>query len=298
MYYSTFDSSNSVLSGNFNPESHLYYDIDSTTPISTEVGYEETEGRESIIDTNYESSSMGLNLAILDHSGNQVSSSLLTGTSITIGNQEYYADSDGVFRIKLAGKVSNINGNMTLKTDSSLPTGVYTFRFTLFASSDGVHNSNPDKATVYDRTVTVVGSNNSIVATGDDKNKVVDGITSLNELGAKYNDYSIKYVTVLSDPNLRVSVYKRSIADSEATDYSEVDFNSLFSSTLSAPSGNYTATSTYEKMIPSGTSPVSVRWNIADNLTSGTYKVIFKLYDGNQLVDSDNEFVIVKKATP
>ena len=40
------------------------------------------------------------------------------------------------------------------------------------------------------------------------------------------------------------------------------------------------------------------RWNIQDNLTSGTYKVIFKLYDGNQLVDTDNEFVIVKKATP
>ena len=298
MYYSTYDASNSILSGTFNPDSYLYYDIDSTTPISTEVGYNQTGGRESIIDTNYESSSMGLNVAILDHSGNQVSSSLLTGTSVAIGNQEYYADSDGVFRIKLAGKVSNINNNMTLKTDSSLPTGTYTFRFTLFASSDGLHNSNPDKATVYDRTITVVGNNNSIVATGDDKNKIVDGITSLNELGAKFNDYTIKYTAALENPNIRVSVYKRQINDSETTVYDEVDFNSLFTNTLNVPSDPLVGASTYERMVPIGESPISVRWNIQDNLTSGTYKVIFKLYDGNQLVDTDNEFVIVKKATP
>ncbi|MBQ6477470.1 MAG: hypothetical protein IJI43_03455 [Bacilli bacterium] len=294
MYYNTYAASNSVLVGSITPERYLYQDIDSTTPISAEVDYDETSGRESIIDTNYESSSMGLNLAILDHSGNQVSSSMLIGTSVTINNTEYYADSDGVFRIKLAGKVSNINGTMTLKTDKSLPVGEYTFRFTLFASNDGLHNSDPDRATVYNRTVTVVGSNNSIVVTGDDKNKVVDGVTSLNELGAKYNNYSIKYVSALSNPNFRVSLYKRDITDSVTTNYTEVPFNSLFTDTLTDATGG----TAYEKIVPTGTSPFNVRYNFADNLTSGTYKIVFKLYDGNQLVDSDNEFIIVKKRTP
>ena len=38
---------------------------------------------------------------------------------------EYFSDSEGVFRIKLAGKVSNLNKNLYFLTDSSLPAGNY-----------------------------------------------------------------------------------------------------------------------------------------------------------------------------
>ena len=68
----------------------------------------------------------------------------------------------------------------------------------------------------------------------------------------------------------------------------------MFTDTLTDATGG----TAYEKIVPTGTSPFNVRYNFADNLTSGTYKIVFKLYDGNQLVDSDNEFIIVKKRTP
>ena len=36
-------------------------------------------------------------------------------------------------------------------------------------------------------------------------------------------------------------------------------------------------------------------FNLADNLTSGTYRLSFKLYDSDQLIDEDIKYVIVKK---
>ena len=32
-----------------------------------------------------------------------------------------------------------------------------------------------------------------------------------------------------------------------------------------------------------------------NNLISGTYKLVFKLYDNNQLIDEDFKYLIVKK---
>ena len=36
-------------------------------------------------------------------------------------------------------------------------------------------------------------------------------------------------------------------------------------------------------------------FNFNNNLISGTYKLVFKLYDNNQLIDEDFKYVIVKK---
>ena len=38
-------------------------------------------------------------------------------------------------------------------------------------------------------------------------------------------------------------------------------------------------------------------FDLNDEITSGTYKLVFKLYDNNQLIDSDVQYVIVKKKT-
>ena len=59
-------------------------------------------------------------------------------SGIYIGNQEYFADGDGVFRIKLANKVSTLNREAKIVVNKDLPAGSYTIRYTLFASDDGI----------------------------------------------------------------------------------------------------------------------------------------------------------------
>jgi hypothetical protein len=290
MYFSTYDESNSTLTETVDIGQFIYQDIDNNGTLTTGVSYNITDGREAIIDTNYESNAMGLNLEIIDSSNNTVSSSLLTGTSIFIGRDEYFADADGVFRIRLAGKVSNITSNITFRTDNMLPAGNYKFKFSLFASSDGMHASaNP---TVVTKNVTVVATTSSIVITGPDTNKVVDGALSLNEAGANHNAYTIKYTSTLSNPNIRVSLYKRKTTDSVTTLYDEVALDSLFNVSLSSPNHPQTLN---EKVIPLTNSPISIDWNLQSNLVSGSYKLLVKLYDNDTLIDSDYEMIIVKK---
>jgi hypothetical protein len=298
MKYSLYDSSNAVLQQTVTPESnYMYYDIAYNIDYSTAIGYDQTEGRESIINTNYESSSMGLNISIVDSSSTQVSSSLLSGTSVVIDQTSYFADSDGVYRIKLTGKVATIKRAISIYADSLLPAGNYTLKITLFASADGRHNSHALESEEVSIPITLVGSDNSIKVTTEDKNKLVDGDEGVNELNLKYNKYIVSYTTVLTNPNVRVSLYKRNTDNKDTTDYTEVDFNSVFSNILSVPSdSSYMAMSTYEKMLKvnAGVSN-TLFFNFNDNLTSGTYKLVFKLYDNNQLIDEDYKYVIIKK---
>jgi hypothetical protein len=55
MYYNTYESSNAVLSQTISDvDSYLYYNIPDEIDFSTEILYDETENRQSVIDTNYE----------------------------------------------------------------------------------------------------------------------------------------------------------------------------------------------------------------------------------------------------
>lgn len=298
MYFSTYDSGNAVLTQEAGIDSnYMYYNIPYNISYAAAVGYDQTESRQSIINTNYESNSMGINVTIYDNSDNQISSSLLSGTNITIDGVKYFADSDGVYRIKLTNKVSNIKANMSINADELLPTGIYTLKLELFASSDGRHNSHALEAEVIEIPITVVGSDNSIVVTTDDKTKVVSGETGLNALGTNINTYNVLYNSVLTDPNARISIYKRNVDNKDTTEYSEVDFNTLFTNDLQTPAqSSLVAKTTYERMLHiNANSNNQLDFVLQDNLVSGTYKLVFRLYDKNQLIEEDIKYVIVRK---
>lgn len=288
MVYNLYEKTNAVLEQRIsNNSDYLYYNIDENVGYSTSINYNKTLNQQSIIDTNYESNSMGLNISFYTSSGDVVSSSLLTSTSIKINGVDYFADSDGIFRIKLANKVSNIIRNITISIGKDLPAGKYTMRYTLFASDDGLHNSDTSGSTSKDFTVYVVSSNNTITVDCDDKEKVVDGNKGLNMNLSKFNTYNISYTSDLNNPGVRVEVYKRDITDSNSNIFTSVPFNSLFSNTLPSYSGN--------EMLLNVKNKDSMNFNFVDNLTSGTYRVVFKLYDNSQLIDQDIKYIIVKK---
>ena len=298
MNYNTYDSSNVVLKENVsNSNEYLYYNVPNLIEYSTIVDYDQTENRQAIIDTNYESSNMGINVSIFDSSNNQLSSSMLSGTSIKIDNTNYYVDSDGVYRIKLAGKVSNLNKNIYLTVDNLLPAGSYTLKFMLFASSDGLHSSTSLAASTIEIPVVVVGNNNSIVVDTNDKTKVVDGKTGLNDDGLNINKYVIKYYSELSNPNVRLSLYKRSVSTKDTTSYEEIDINKIFKNSLLTPKdANYIAQTKYEKLITmneTGNTTLNLEFN--NELISGTYKLVFSLYDKNQKIDEEIKYIIIKK---
>ena len=299
MYFNLYESSNMILNQNVSIENnYVYPDSDRLISYSTAVTYDQTDNRESIINTNYESTNMGLNVTLYDSSGNQVSSSLLTGTSIRMDGVEYFSDSEGVFRIKLAGKVSNLNKNLYFLTDSSLPAGNYRMVFTLFASSDGLHNSGDLQYVENELNITVVPADNAIQAkTTQDQMKVVNGTTRLNESGTSEVRYQITTIQSLTNPNLRIALYKRNTDNKDTTAYTEINLDQLFVNNYGIPENSgLVSGSTYERVIGTTASEqMELRLPYAENLTSGTYRVAFRLYDSNQLIDEDQEYIIVKK---
>lgn len=297
MNYNLYETSNIVLKETANfTNTNIYRNTFNMINYSTQVDYDRTSARDQIIDTNYESIGMGLNVLLYDNSGNQVSSSNLQGTILKINNVSYYVDSDGVFRIKLSNKVSNIVRNITLLTDNNLASGSYKMKFVLFASNDGLHNDGSLKDSIIEVPIIVVGNDNLLKVTSNDKTKVVDKDTSLNMLDEDSNIYTINYSSNLSNPNIRLSLMKRNTTSSIDNNYTEIDLSNLFINSLAFPDGSLTKSSENELLItrsPKKTNELSLKLN--DNLKTGTYKLVFKLYDGNHLVDDDIEYVIVKK---
>ena len=103
------------------------------------------------------------------------------------------------------------------------------------------------------------------------------------------NSYTVKYSSELTHANLRVEVYRRSYATVLSTDFISVPFSNLFSNSMTILNENEVS------LDMSGRTTKTFDFTLADELISGTYKIAFKLYDSNQLIDEDIKYVIVKK---
>lgn len=297
MRYNLYDSSNAVLNAEtIVNDNYLYYDTEKPINYNVTVDYNKTTNLQSIIDTNYESNSMGINISLYDNSGNAISSSMLVGTNFRIGSSYYYPSSDGIFRIKLSNKVSNLSRLLYMTTGNNLPPGIYNMHIDLFSSNDGLHmiNGSDNRTTL---SFTVVGSNNAISTNMTDESKVIDGVTGLNNNEENVITTGITYQSVLSNPNIRLVVYKRNTSSSTDVTYREIDATTIISSELiDAKSRGFTSSHTFEYLIVNNpSSSFNDILTIKDNIPSGTYKFVYNLYDRNQLIDSDTEFVIVKK---
>lgn len=297
MVYNLYQDSNSVLSADTTIEDNYVY-YDTAKPINNviRINYELTgTGGQSVIDTNYESSNLGINVTLFDTSGNQISSSQLSSATLLVNNKPIYVDSNGVFKAKLADKVSNINKAISFITGNTLPVGAYKMKIDIFASNDGLHNSD-ENAISKELDIIVVGSGNLIVATIDDKDKVIDGETGLTVNDINQINIQLKYQSVLSNPNIRLSVYKRDVSNSVTSEYKIYDGRNLFINNLTTPDNGLKAQNSFEFLINRTPSELmNYKYTLKGNLTSGTYKMVFRLYDNNQLIDEDYEYIIIKK---
>lgn len=297
MKYSLYQTSNVVLKQDVEFSEYAYYETNNPLTFSTRVTYDQTENRDSIIDTNYESSRMGWNVTLIDQSGNKVSSSLLSGTYIKINQMTYFADSDGVFRIKLADKVSNLSPSVYFYPGHLLPAGVYTLKLSLFASDDGLHPNGSLSAEEKSMVFTLVSDDNMIVANTKPENKIIDGLLGVTSDGNETLSFQVHAKSQLLKPNLRIRVYRRSSTSYDALEYEEISFSDLFTNTLSKPNDfGYVASSEYELLLSTSFGlDNTFTFRLQDLLKSGTYRIEFLLYNENHLIDSDFEQIIIKK---
>lgn len=298
MKYSMYEVSNVALKETASLDSpYVYHEQDVNLNYRANVTYDQNQNRDSIIDTNYESSSMGLNVSLFDSAGNPVSSSMLNGTLLKVAGTAYHADSDGVYRVKLANKVSNLSPPVFFYVGNTLHPGVYKMRLTLFASDDGLHNSGTLADDTIELSFTVVGNNNLIKVESESKNKLIDGVTGLNELGTREEKFRVIYESELIQPNLRISLYRRNTDTVATTEYTLVDIRKVFANTFTFPSSvGFVGSDPLEFFLSKDLERDNeFIFSLREQLESGTYKIVFRLYDQNHKIDEDVDYLIIKK---
>ena len=121
--------------------------------------------------------------------------------------------------------------------------------------------------------------------------------TRLNENGTSESYYRVTTTQNLTSPNLRVTLYKRNTDNKDDQTYTEINLNQVFIHSYNLPSTyGLTPGSPNELIVSNGVNPqTDVRMTYQDTLTSGTYRIVFRLYDQDQLIDEDFEYFIIKK---
>ena len=291
MIYSTYLNDNQLLGETLSDyATYIYHNTSNKVNLTTTIAYDKLESGVAIIDTNYNSSAMGLNIKLYDSSNNLIASNKLIGTYFVYDGNNYFADADGVFRIKLTGKVSEISSNLMFVTDDTIDEGTYTMEYTLFASEDGLHNSD-DKSVSESYTINVISSKSSIIVNCEDTDKLIIGETGLNAAGLTSNTYEVKVKSLLTNMQVMLEIQKRNINTVDTLEYTKVPFSTLFTNSYSSNSDNEVILG----ITTQGTRNVVLNINPTENLVSGTYKLIFKLYDNGVLIDSETKYVIVDK---
>ena len=250
---------------------------------------EPTINTNKIVDTNFHDYKTGIKLSILDSNGNVVNGPSIMGLSYSIGNTNYYPRFDGTVRINVAERIANVHTNIIIHTDgSNLSSGEYEMLIESFGSPDGIYYglSASDSVRI---PFTVKNTVYGLKVNASDGELLVKKDTGENESGTNVISFNFEYSSGLLNPNVRVSLYRRSYDDIYSDTYSLVDFKDFFSDNLS--------TTNAEKIYMLFDSPqatMSKALSMKDNLTSGTYKIVFALYDNDTYIGDVCKYIIIK----
>ena len=121
------------------------------------------------------------------------------------------------------------------------------------------------------------------------KAKIINHETGKNANENNSLAITLKYSSSFSNPNIAVSLYRRDYSEVVSQQYNLVDLKDYVSTILIATNR--------EKEYEVSSSPVESSTHfllLKDNLTTGTYKLVYKLYDGNIYIGEAYEYLIIK----
>ena len=179
--------------------------------------------------------------------------------------------------------------NIKINTEgSSLPSANYTLKIESFGSPDGIYFGLTSSAcTTVDFTV-----NNSIYGLKvniDESQLIIDKVTGHTENDNNVMVYNIEYSSGLKNPNLRVALYRRNYSEIYSDQYDLVDLQDYVTNTLT--------TTNLSKVYLIAKPPLetmSLFIYTKEGLVSGTYKIVFSLYDDNTYIGDVYKYIFIK----
>lgn len=243
-------------------------------------------GSDMIYDTKYFDSKLGLKIILKDNNNKEVTGNGLIGAYFLMDGKRYYPDVDGTTRIKIADKVGNVSRWLEFNTENaSIATGTYKIVIETFGSPDGIYYGT-DVSAKTELELNIINSIYGLKSTLSPENVVID--TTLQE-DAKNMKFTIFYDSGLSNPVIHMSLYRRKYDSIYDTDYELVDLNDYVSQAL------FKTDIEKEYVLISDPEPINeLNLLLNSNVKTGTYKLEFKLYDGNTYIGKAKNYIIIK----
>lgn len=243
-----------------------------------------------IYDTQFFEEKMGIKITMYDNNGNQLNSDSLLGVSFELNGIKYYPRIDGTTRICTADRVTNVLSKITIDTANNtvLATGDYTIKIESFGSPDGIYYG-IQSSDVVEVGITIIESTYGLKVYTDDNSKFVEKEKGFT--GNKNNDIvlNIDYSSVLSNPNMTISLYRRNYDTIYAQGYELVNLSDY----LLVPIADIKSNNEYILNVTLQ-EHMTYTLDLAQNLTTGTYKIVIKIYDGEQYIGETFEYMIIK----
>lgn len=251
---------------------------------------QEIIGTKTIYDTQYFDKKLGIKISIYDNNGNRLNNDSLLGINFELDNQFYYPRIDGTTRICIADKVTDVLARIKINTENNetLATGTYKIRVESFGSSDGIYYGLV-ASDVVEVDVTIINFAYGLKVITQDRAKIVDNETGLTVADSNTISTTLQYSSSLSNPNVAISLYRRDYSEIYSQNYTLVDLKDYVSTLLTATPREK------EYVVSTGPLPTATYYlTLKDNLVTGTYKLVYKLYDGNTYIGETYEYMIIK----
>lgn len=245
----------------------------------------------TVYDTGFFDDKMGIKISIYDNNGNRLNSDSLLGVNFTLNGVKYYPRIDGTVRICTAEKVSNVLSKIKVDTANNtvLATGDYTIKVESFGSPDGIYYGIESSDTAEVK-ITIVESTFGLKVTTIDQEKIINKDTGRNENGTTNVTVNIEYSSGLDNPNITLSLYRRDYSSIYSQVYELVDLAQYVNI---VPSGTKNENEYIISQEPSAVMKHSLSMK-GEGLTSGTYKIVIKLYDGDEYIGEAYDYLIIK----
>lgn len=289
MRYSVYNNKDSTIGVSANVDQINYLGNDINLEVNTDFTQNIADSK-IIYDTQYFNQKMGIKLTFTDINGNVLQNDSLLGIYFTIDGVNYYPRIDGTTRIKIADKVSNGLSKIIINTsnNTTLATGDYTIKIESFGSSDGIYYglNSSDSTEVH---LTIINSRFGLKVTTGDEYKIINKDTVQNENSENKISGTVEYSSGLENPNITVSLYRRKYDTVYSKEYELVDLADYVSINLDE------ATNKNEYLFSDSPKDVmNFEFNTNSNLMTGTYKLVFKLYDNDEFIGEEYEYIIIK----
>lgn len=257
--------------------------------VTTEFTQEKINSK-TIYDTKYFDKKLGVKISIYDNDGNRLGIDSLLGCYFELDGQKYYPRIDGTTRIKIGDKVTNVLAELKLNTGHNkiLPTGTYQIKIESFGSSDGIYYG-LEASDMDIVEVAIINSSYGLKVLTGDTSKIVDKTTGNLEDGRNSLVTVLNYASSLEQPSIAVSLYRRDYEEQFTQEYNLVDLRDYVSIMLTP-----TLREKEYLVVNNPASTMNYFLILKPNLVTGTYRLVYKLYDSNNYIGEAYEYIIIK----